>query len=105
MKLSYLKTMALLEGTSLILLLLVAMPLKYWMGFPEAVKIIGPLHGVLFIAFNLMLLAYLVFKKLTLDQAAIGSVASLIPFGTFVYKATTLKSIANEDASTPSSTS
>lgn len=78
--------MALLEGTSLLLLLFVAMPLKYSFGMPEYVKIIGPIHGGLFIAFNIVLF-YHVFKgHLSEVKGFLGLLASLIPFGTFYYK-------------------
>jgi integral membrane protein len=85
-----LKLMALLEGTSLLLLLFVAMPLKYHYGMPEYVSIVGRAHGALFIAFNLILF-YQVSKGLvTPVQGFIGFLASLVPFGTFIYKAKAL---------------
>ncbi|MBN2646704.1 MAG: DUF3817 domain-containing protein [Thiotrichales bacterium] len=87
----WLKRTALLEGTSLLLLLLVAMPLKYFAGMPEAVKLIGPIHGVLFLLFNAVLLSHLFRGHLTLVNAFIGFLASWIPTGTFIYKAKMLK--------------
>ncbi|MCH5690241.1 DUF3817 domain-containing protein [Niabella sp. W65] len=42
---------AFLEGISYLLLLLVAMPLKYLADIPEGVKYIGWAHGVLFVLF------------------------------------------------------
>src|SRR5690606_38406509 len=44
-----------LEGVSYLTLLLVAMPLKYAFDIPAAVRIVGGLHGVLFLAFGLLL--------------------------------------------------
>ena len=85
--------MALLEGSSLLLLLLVAVPLKRMMGIPEAVQIIGPIHGLLFIAFNALLIAAMLKKQVTIKQYVLGFVASLIPFGTFVYKAKVLNKV------------
>lgn len=93
MNLKWLRGMALLEGTSLILLLFVAMPLKYQFGLPEAVKLVGPIHGVLFIGFNVMLAVYALKGRLTEMQAFKGFIASFVPFGTFIYKAKMLKSI------------
>ncbi|WP_019557665.1 DUF3817 domain-containing protein [Thiomicrorhabdus arctica] len=91
---TFLRLMALLEGTSLLLLLCVAMPLKYQFGMPEAVSLVGRLHGGLFVAFNLVLF-YNVFKgRITGGQGFIGSLASFVPFGTFIYKATVLKKSA-----------
>ena len=88
----FLRFMALLEGTSLLLLLLVAMPLKYAYGMPEAVKLVGPIHGVLFILFNVILFWNVIKGRVSEVKGFIGLIASLIPFGTFVYKAKVLKS-------------
>ena len=87
----FLKFMALLEGSSLLLLLFVAMPLKYNFGMPEVVSVVGRAHGGLFIAFNLVLF-YHVFKgHLSEVKGFLGLIASLVPFGTFYYKAKVLK--------------
>lgn len=89
---NFLRLMALLEGASLLLLLFVAMPLKYQFGMPEVVSLVGRLHGGLFVVFNIVLF-YNVFKgRITEVQGFIGLLASLLPFGTFVYKARVLKS-------------
>jgi integral membrane protein len=84
---SLLRWAALFEGSSLILLLFVAMPLKYYAGIPEAVKIIGPLHGILFLSFIVLLFSHSVKNELSLVKTMIGFIASLIPFGTFIFKA------------------
>ena len=55
MNLKNLRILAMLEGTSLILLLFVAMPMKYQFGIPEATKIVGMIHGILFLSFVSML--------------------------------------------------
>ena len=44
------------EGISFLVLLLVAMPLKYFAGIPIAVTIVGSVHGILFIAFMVLAL-------------------------------------------------
>lgn len=87
----FLRFMAMLEGTSLLLLLFIAVPLKRMMEMPEAVSIIGPIHGVLFVLFNLILVFYVIKGNLTAVRGFVGFVASLIPFGTFIYKAKVLK--------------
>jgi integral membrane protein len=71
------------EGISYLLLLFVAMPLKYVMDFPEAVRWIGSLHGFLFVAFMVMLYFSLMTKVLTLKAVIRAFLLSLIPFGTF----------------------
>jgi integral membrane protein len=81
---------ALFEGSSLLLLLFVAMPLKYYAGMAEAVKIVGPIHGILFLAFFVLLLLHAVKRELGIVKALIGFIASFIPFGTFVFKAKAL---------------
>jgi len=81
---------ALFEGSSLLLLLFVAVPLKYYMGIPEAVKIIGPIHGVLFLTFLVLLFSHASKKDLSLGKTIAGFFASFIPFGTFIFKAKVL---------------
>ena len=73
-----------IEGISYLVLLGVAMPLKYSFGFPEAVKIVGMAHGLLFIAYCLLLAVCM--KKFTwkLGFGIYLFIATLIPFGTFV---------------------
>lgn len=48
--------MGYLEGTSFLLLLCIAMPLKYMMGIPEVVRYVGMAHGALFIAYIVILI-------------------------------------------------
>lgn len=91
MQYRWLKIMALLEGTSLLLLLFIAMPLKYHFGMPEAVSWVGRAHGGLFVVFNLALLGYVLKGLLSESQGLKGFFASLLPFGTFIYKAKVLK--------------
>jgi integral membrane protein len=76
-------TIGYIEGLSYIVLLLIAMPLKYFVGMPVAVKTTGTVHGVLFILYIAALAhtAYILgwgFKKVI-----IALIASVIPFATF----------------------
>ena len=87
---SLLRWSALFEGSSLLLLLGVAMPLKYYADIPEAVKIIGPIHGVLFLTFIVLLLSHAVKGELNILKTLAGFFASFIPFGTFIFKAKVL---------------
>ena len=82
------------EGYSFLLLLGVAMPLKYMAGFPLAVKIMGSLHGALFIAY--MVAAALVFTRLKWPLSRIPGVfyAAVLPFGTFVLERKWLRDAA-----------
>jgi len=73
-----------IEGISYLLLLGIAMPMKYFFGFPMAVKIVGMAHGVLFIGYCLLLALQMRANKWTLLFGIYLFVATLIPFGTFV---------------------
>lgn len=78
-----LRLSALLEGISFILLLLIAMPLKYWAGIPEPVSVIGMAHGVLFVWYVLAVLYAKAEFNLSLKNTAVALFASLLPLGTF----------------------
>lgn len=71
------------EGISYLVLLGVAMPLKYFLNIPEAVRIVGSLHGILFVAFVFMIAWLVVQKKMSILSAVKAFVLSLVPFGTF----------------------
>jgi len=73
-----------LEAVSFLVLLGVAMPLKYLAGLPLAVKVVGWAHGALFIGFVIVLWRAKVRAPLSLAQALAVFVASLLPFGPFV---------------------
>lgn len=82
-----LRLLSALEGTSLLLLLFIAVPLKRLMGMPEAVTIIGPIHGGLFVLFNIILFFAVIKHGLKLKHAIIGFIASMLPFGSYLFKA------------------
>lgn len=79
-----LRTVGLLEGVSYLVLLGIAMPLKYRAGFPEAVQVVGSLHGGLFVIF-LLCVAEVTMRRpwwsFTFWLTAL--IASIVPFGTF----------------------
>lgn len=74
---------SILEGISLLVLLFIAMPIKYILGNPEYVKHVGMAHGLLFVAYVL----FAIMTKFELNWKSktllIVFVASVIPFGTF----------------------
>ncbi|MBK7941373.1 MAG: DUF3817 domain-containing protein [Flavobacteriales bacterium] len=78
------RTVAIAEGWSFLVLLFVAMPLKYMIGWPWAVKVVGWAHGVLFVWY--WVAAVPLFTKLKWDvERIVGlGLASVLPFGTFV---------------------
>lgn len=72
------------EATSFLVLVGIAMPLKYLAGYPEAVKVVGWVHGVLFITLCAAIVLAVVQADLPKRLAALAFVASLIPFGPFL---------------------
>ena len=73
------------EGISFLVLLLIAMPLKYLMHTPEAVKIMGWIHGALFVSF--IYFAFEVMGSLNKNFTWFlkAFAAAFIPLGTFVF--------------------
>jgi integral membrane protein len=75
---------ALAEGISFLTLLFIAMPMKYFMGTPEVVRVVGSIHGVLFVLY-VGLLAMLHFRqRWSYTFSLYALLASVIPFGTFM---------------------
>ncbi|MFN8238387.1 MAG: DUF3817 domain-containing protein [Chitinophagales bacterium] len=72
-----------IEGYSFLVLLFIAMPLKYAADLPIAVRIVGSLHGILFIAFMITIFNAVKKERLSTESAAYAFLLSLIPFGTF----------------------
>jgi integral membrane protein len=80
--LSRFKFIALLEGWSFIVLLFVAMPLKYWFDIPMAVKTVGMAHGLLFVLYYLALLPAISESKWTTKFKIWAIIAAFLPFAT-----------------------
>jgi integral membrane protein len=82
--LTWFRRVAIAEGISFLVLLLIAMPLKYLAGWPKGVTVVGWAHGVLFVAF--LVLAFEVKSLLNKNVAWLvqAFVASVLPLGTFV---------------------
>lgn len=79
-----LRILGILEGTSLILLFLIAMPLKHLLNWPLGVQAIGPLHGVLFLLFVISTLYVSIEEKWSFKQLTWKvMLACMVPFGTF----------------------
>jgi integral membrane protein len=73
-----------IEGVSFLLLLGVAMPLKYAAGRPEYVKVLGWAHGILFFAFGALLAVVHSGANWPLKRSALVFAAALLPFGPFL---------------------
>ncbi len=76
-----LRTVALIEGISFLILLFIAMPLKYIWAMPQAVRIVGMAHGVLFMIFCLSLAYTWLVARWPMGRAALIFGASIVPFG------------------------
>jgi integral membrane protein len=74
------------EGISFLLLLFVAMPLKYGFGIDRAVRIVGMAHGVLFLGYCLTLAVAA--PRLGARRSLLAFVVSFVPGGTFWLEAT-----------------
>lgn len=80
---TFFRIISFLEGTSYLLLLFVATPVKYLLDDPQYVKMLGMPHGLLFVAY--ILVAYLIKDEMQWKGKVFRTVllASIIPFGTF----------------------
>ncbi|MBM3441706.1 MAG: DUF3817 domain-containing protein [Bacteroidetes bacterium] len=81
--LSRLRKIGDVEGVTYLLLLGLAMPLKYLAGMPMAVTLVGSLHGGLFTAFMLALLQVHITRRWSWRKTCLAFLSSLVPFGTF----------------------
>ncbi len=80
---SRLRLYAFLEGASLLMLLFLAMPLKYFLNEPAMVKWMGPIHGALFLVFLLNAMQAAIAENWPRRTVAMLILACFIPFGTF----------------------
>lgn len=80
----WLQRAAIAEGLTLIALVCIAVPIKYWAGMPGLVSIIGPVHGAAFIGFVIMIGYALSTKMIGVWGGLRLFIGALIPFGGFV---------------------
>ncbi len=78
-----LRLVAFLEGLSLVLLLFVAMPLKYMLDMPAMVRFVGMGHGLLFVAYVIYVLLAKSEFKWSVGKTLLAIFLSVVPFGTF----------------------
>jgi integral membrane protein len=75
---------AFLEGISFLVLLGIAMPLKYLAGEPLAVRVVGMIHGVLFLTYGAMVGVLVQQRGWSIARATEAMILSVVPFGTFL---------------------
>ena len=79
-----LRMIGLVEGSSFLVLLGIAMPLKHFAELPEAVRIVGWVHGILFIGFVVALMLARDAMRWSFRWTGLVLLAALLPFGPFV---------------------
>jgi len=84
-KLSWLRKVGIAEGISFLVLLGIAMPLKYLLHQPMAVKIFGWAHGILFVGFLFLAWEVKTDRNKSLKWFATAFLAAIIPTGTFFF--------------------
>jgi|HubBroStandDraft_4_1064222.scaffolds.fasta_scaffold37759_2 integral membrane protein len=77
-----------LEACSFLLLLLIAMPAKYYMGMPIFVRVVGPLHGLLFLGYCGLAFSLALSENWSLRKHLLAYAAAILPCGTFWFEKT-----------------
>lgn len=78
------RVIAICEGISFLVLLFIAMPLKYFADMPLAVKYTGWVHGLLFVAYMISGLQVKMEYHWDIKKTITAVLASLLPFGPFI---------------------
>jgi integral membrane protein len=86
-----LRVIGLWEGVSFLLLLLVAMPLKYFADWPLGVRVVGMAHGVLFMLYVWAAIQAALEYDWPWRRTALVLIASVLPAGPFVVDAKILR--------------
>ena len=82
------------EGTSFLVLLFIAMPLKYLANSPEAVRIVGAIHGGLFLLYVAAVVLAAWLSKWNWKRVLLGLMSSVVPLGPFFFDASVKREIA-----------
>ena len=82
---SLLRKVGLMEGISLLVLLFIAMPLKYIWDEPRVVTVVGWAHGALFVLFMLLVMRVYDQRGWPFKKVIFAFIAAFLPFGTFVF--------------------
>ena len=84
-KIEWLRKAGIAEGISFLVLLGIAMPLKYILKQPMTVTVVGWIHGILFIAFLFLAWEYKTDRNKSLKWFVLAFLAAIIPTGTFFF--------------------
>ena len=85
------------ESVSFIVLLFIAMPIKYGLGNPLPVKYIGMAHGILFILYVLFLIHVVMEHGWPFNKWVLALIASIVPFGPFLFDRRLKRELAGEE--------
>lgn len=86
-----LRTIGLWEGVSFLVLLIIAMPLKYLAGWPDAVRVVGMAHGILFLLYLAAAMQVATERDWPWRRTALVFLASVLPAGPFFIEAKVLR--------------
>lgn len=93
-----LRIIGFVEGLSYLVLLGIAMPLKYFAGLPQAVRVVGMAHGLLFVLYVLYVVLAWVEYRWSFKQLGLALLASVIPFGTFYADSALFRQTSDSDS-------
>jgi len=78
-----LRVIGFIEGVSFLLILFITMPLKYYAEMPGPNKVIGMVHGLLFVLYVLAVVQCKIEYNWPSKKTFLALLASIVPFGTF----------------------
>lgn len=81
-----LRVVSMLEGLSFLVLLGVAMPMKYLAHDPSLVRVMGRVHGGLFVLFAIAVAGAATAASWNARRVAVAFVSSMLPFGAFWFE-------------------
>lgn len=95
------RVIAFVEGATTILLFFVAMPLKYAWDMPQAVQVMGPIHGYAFVAYILGMIAALIGRGWSAADWLRTAGAALFPLGTVLNDPFLRRRVAQDEGTAP----
>jgi integral membrane protein len=95
------RVMAYVTGTALLVLVLVAMPLKYVGHDERLVSVVGPLHGFLYMVYLVVSFDLARRHRWSLGQTAVLLLAGTVPFLTFVVERQVVHRLRPEASARP----
>jgi len=81
--LKFARALGIADGVSLLVLLFIAMPMKYMAGMPLAVSVVGAIHGGIFVTYVLALVPAQIVVRWNIIWSLLGIAAAFVPFANF----------------------